>query len=298
MPTPLDPFAGLLADLREQGSIPHSRVRGKSSDRLLPLLHADVLQAVRVGAGRAIVVRNPEALRAFIDKQYPAGLMHPEGADEEDFDRRTFALSRHRNTKAMGGLDFEIVEFRLTGKLPLQIGHRLVFGSGTPGGFGAFVLHDRRHDAFPLPVFNGRVASCENPTVFIADAPWKNDSIDLVIATYGRMSRRLVAWLSSPIMSGSTITHYGDYDPVGLSEFLRLNSAMGERASLFLPDNLEELFHTYQQRDLLAASSRLLPKLAGSAHPGVQRVLSLMQEYAGGLEHEALLTGYPLKGRL
>ncbi|MCK9382943.1 MAG: hypothetical protein M0P95_18010 [Sulfuritalea sp.] len=287
MPTPLDSFAGLLAALRGNGSLPSSRARGKNFDRLRPLLDAGVLIENRVGAGKAITLIDIVTLDKFIAHEYPAGLFGNE-SESADLDRRTLALTRYRDSKAMGRLDFEIVEFRLMGNHPLQIGvHTLRGSSMPPSGLGALVLHDHRHADFPLVSFAGRVATVENPTVFIS-YPWTSEGIDLAILTYGRMSRRLVSWLSGESMHDASVTHFGDYDPVGLCEYLRIQEQLGDRANLFIPDNLDDLFRRYSNRELLTRSSGLLPRLEKSQHPDVLRVLALMRKHSGGLEHEVL----------
>jgi hypothetical protein len=92
-----------------------------------PLIDAGVLEAVRAGAGKNFTLRDPETLAKFIDRQYPGGLTEDE-TDDLALDRRTQALARFRDTKALGGLDFEIVEYRLTGVQPLRVGACEVFG--------------------------------------------------------------------------------------------------------------------------------------------------------------------------
>lgn len=288
MSTPLDAFAGLLADLSSAGAVPASRVSARSKERLRPLFAADVLVEMRAGAGRRVEVRNPETLAQFIARHYPAGLFDDLAADE-GLDRRTRALSRHRDTKALGGLDFEVVEYRLAGAVPLIVGGAVVGRSGVCGDLGAFVLYDAR-PADREVGFAGVVATVENPTVLIRH-DWTAAGVDLAIATYGRMSRRLIDWLASESMRDAQVVHYGDYDPVGLGEFCRLDAALGRRASLFIPDSIERLFSQYSDRELLSRSAGLLPALQQSRNEGVQRLLRLMAEFGGALEHEALLIG-------
>lgn len=288
MSTPLDAFAGLLADLSSAGAVPASRVSTKAKERLTPLFAAEVLVETRAGAGRRIEVRTPETLAQFIARHYPAGLFADSAADD-GFDRRTRALSQHRDTKALGGLDFEVVEYRLAGVVPLLIGGAAVGRSGVCGDLGAFVLYDAR-PADREVGFAGVVATVENPTVFIRH-DWAAAGVDLAIATYGRMSRRLIDWLASASMRDSAVVHYGDYDPVGLGEFCRLEAALGDRADLFIPAGIERLFSKYSDRELLSRSAGLLPALQQSRHDGVQRLLRLMAEFGGALEHEALLIG-------
>jgi len=288
MQTPLDAFAGLLADLAADGAVPASRVSAKARERLTPLFSADVLVELRAGAGRRIEVRSADTLARFIKRHYPTGLFGDSTADR-GLDRRTLALSRYRDTKALGGLDFEIVEYRLTSKAPLLIGGTAVGRSGVCGDLGAFVLYDAR-PADREVRFTGVVATVENPTVLIRH-DWAAAGVDLAIATYGRISRRLIDWLASESMGDVRIVHYGDYDPVGLGEFCRLEAALGSRADLFIPAEIDRLFSQYSDRELLSRSAAHLPALQQSPHGSVQRILRLMAEFGGGLEHEALLIG-------
>jgi hypothetical protein len=283
---PLDAFAALLADLTADGAVPASRMSAKARGRLAPLFAADVLAEVRAGAGRRVEVRDADTLARFVMRHYPAGLFGDPAADE-DLDRRTLALARYRDTKALGGLDFEIVEYRLAGTSPLILGGVVTGRPETPGGLGAFVLYERR-GADQDVQFSGVVATVENPTVFIR-YDWAAAGVDMAIATYGRMSRRLIDWLASESMRDAQVIHYGDYDPVGLSEFCRLDGALAGRATLFIPNQIECLFPLYSDRDLLSRSASMLPSLQQNRHVGVQRVLRLMAEYGGALEHEALL---------
>lgn len=286
MPTPLDAFAGLLADLSSAGAVPASRVTARARGKLTPLFAANVLVETRAGAGRRVEVRSPETLVQFIARHYPAGLFADPAADD-GLDRRTRALSQYRDTKALGGLDFEVVEYRLLGAAPLSVGGTAVERSGVCGDLGAFVLYDARPADRDVG-FAGVVATVENPTVFIRH-DWAAAGVDLALATHGRMSRRLIDWLASESMRDAQVVHYGDYDPVGLSEFCRLEAVLGDRASLFVPDSIERLFSQYSDRELLSRSAGLLPALQQSRRQEVQWLLRLMAEFGGALEHEVLL---------
>ncbi len=293
MQTPLDAFAALLADLAANGAVPASRVGNKARERLAPLFSADVLVEVRAGAGRRVEVRDANTLAQFVLRHYPAGLF-ADTAVVEGLDRRTQALAGYRDSKALGGLDFEIVEYRLSGKSPLAIGGTPIGRSVINGGLGAFVLYDTRGADREIQ-FSGVVATVENPTVFIR-YDWAAAGVDLAIATYGRMSRRFVDWLASESMRAARVIHFGDYDPVGLSEFCRLEAALEGRSDLFVPNQIEHLFSKYSDGELLSRSASLLPALQQSSHCDVQRILRLMAEYGGALEHEALLIAERSKG--
>ena len=72
--------------------------------------------------------------------------------------------------------------------------------------------------------FVGDIAVVEN-----ADAFWRHDDVlsdaDLAILGSGNMSARLLKWLASPEMEQCHIIHWGDYDPVGVYQYLRLADA-------------------------------------------------------------------------
>lgn len=278
----LDAFAGILNDLINLGSIAASRLSSKLRQKCLPLLDGGVLKEEKSGAGRVISVVNKDALETFAKKQYPAGLF---GEQSFESSRRGQSIEQFRDSKTKGGLDFEFLVYRqISGTL--RIGDFEQSGHIAPHGFSSAVLHDDRI-AYPWPEFSGNVATVENPTVLLR-FPWKDHDIDLAILTSGRTSTRMIDWLASDAMNGSTITHFGDYDPVGLSEFVRLKAKLDCRVDLYVPDHIEALFRRYGNPALLTKSAKLLQGLAKNRHPDVQRILELMREY-GGLEHESIL---------
>jgi hypothetical protein len=76
-----------------------------------------------------------------------------------------------------------------------------------------------------------------------------------------------------------------------MSEFLRLWGRLGERATLFLPPDLERRFERFAQPSLLANETArcLLEQLRSSLHPEVRRVVGLIDRCNAGLEQESLL---------
>ena len=52
-------------------------------------------------------------------------------------------------------------------------------------------------------------------------------------------------------MKGAAFVHAGDYDPVGLQDYLRLSEVCLGRVSLYLSGNLESLFARYANRKRL-----------------------------------------------
>lgn len=282
----LDAFAALLNDLINRGSVAASRLSGLLKHKCQPLLDGGVLKEEKSGAGRVIRVINKNALAAFSQRHYPAGLF---GEQSLETSRRTQSIEQYRDSKTKSGLDFEFLVYRQVSGT-LRIGDHECSDNVTPHGFSSAVLHDDRI-AYPWPEFSGNVATVENPTVLL-HFPWKDHDINLAILTSGRASTRLVDWLASNAMNASVITHFGDYDPVGLSEFIRLYAKLGDRVNLYIPDHIEALFSRYGNPTLLTKSAKLLQRLSKSNHPDVQRILEYFRVY-GGLEHETILLQNP-----
>lgn len=112
---------------------------------------------------------------------------------------------------------------------------------------------------------------------------------DVALYASGRMSELALQWLGSPELSQCRFIHCGDYDSVGLDEFLRLKKVVGDRARLHIPANLRDLVATYGRPELLCDSEAVLKRLRGSADPDVYKVVKTLDETGCGLEQEVLL---------
>lgn len=112
---------------------------------------------------------------------------------------------------------------------------------------------------------------------------------DVALYASGRLSELALQWLGSPSLSLCQFIHCGDYDPVGLDEFLRLKRVVGDRGRLHIPANLRELVAMYGRPELLCDSAAILKRLRASADPDVLRVVEILDETGCGLEQEVLL---------
>jgi hypothetical protein len=112
---------------------------------------------------------------------------------------------------------------------------------------------------------------------------------DVALYASGRLSDLALQWLGSPELSQCRFIHCGDYDPVGLDEFLRLKAVLGDRARLHVPANLRDLVATYGRPELVRDSQAVLKRLRGSADPDVHSVVEALDETGCGLEQEILL---------
>jgi hypothetical protein len=141
--------------------------------------------------------------------------------------------------------------------------------------------------------FKGAVALIENLELFL-NADLVVPDVEIVLNSAGRISDRLIACLARSHFGEHVLLHLPDYDPVGLSDYLRLNSALAGRAILFVPSDLNERFARFGNRDLIAKKPRnrdLLEQLGAAKWPcaASAEVFRLIRETGCGLEQECLL---------
>jgi hypothetical protein len=137
--------------------------------------------------------------------------------------------------------------------------------------------------------FTGSVTVVEN-----ADAFWQHERVlpdaDMAILGSGNMSSRLLEWLASPAMSRCRIIHWGDYDPVGVCQYLRLVDACPGRVDSFAPPEIDLLLPQYGKRKLVTQQPTFLDRLRRpQTDLYVRRMVELFDEHRRGLEQEVLL---------
>jgi hypothetical protein len=274
-----------LHDLLKTGALAKSACSAKLIKFIAPLLDSGVLSWERSGAGRRLRVQNADALNSFILDQFP----FTELEMEAEISRRIVSIGRFRNSKALRGDTPDIVIMRGWSDDALWRGGKPV----------AVSQATREHRVFSFTVAPDNEyelrASCalvENPAVLLAFERLRiNLDIPVAIFAGGRVSNRLLNWLARQSASSFRLHHFPDYDPVGLSEYARIQSRLGNRAALHLPVNLSDSFARLANCDLLrfSATRRLLAKLRGVRIPEIQTVVDLIDRHNAVLEQEALL---------
>lgn len=268
--------------LIESGALPSSAC-GQSFLRFIePLLAAQVITRERSGGGRKLVVQDGPALERWFHDRFPL-------AEPPSGSARVSALAQFRDTKALRGDTGCTVLVRCWSESALSRHGQPVRADTATQTHGVF--------SFVLdPATDYHVAaSCaaiENPALlFSFETLGLTQDLPLALYAGGRMSSRVLAWLASQDASDFRLVHFPDYDPVGLTEFLRVRSVLGARAALYVPNNLAAGFARLGNPDLLRKkmSQKLLQNLRASAEPEVARVVELIDRHNAGLEQEALL---------
>jgi hypothetical protein len=282
-----DPFAAILAELRDKGSIPASRLKAKKTRiRLQPLLDANVVVLERSGAGRSCRVRHQDGLERFVQSQFPSGLepLAPSSCTPRN---RSVLYKKDAHGSKSSQLPLFVRGFqgaRLTcDEMVVCIADLTTLA----GGAGIRLDQESRWS------FSGTVVTVENTEVLF-HIETIIPMTGLAIYTGGRLSNLLLKWLSSDAMKGAAFVHAGDYDPVGLQDYLRLSAVCPGRVSLYMPGNLESLFARYANRKRLEDQSGVFNTLRSCREKDVLKIIQLMDRYNGGLDQEALLTGINL----
>ncbi|WP_349608997.1 hypothetical protein [Cupriavidus sp. DF5525] len=278
-PQPLDALARILHELLSGEAVPASRLSTSLTRALLPLTDIGAVRMETRGRGKALTCLKPDLVKVFADNRYPSGLYLTSTA----LGSRTAALAQFRDSKADGGLDFELVHIRVFDDAALTLDGLPVDACRQTQILGcvSVVL-----GMIPTPRLAGRIALAEGPEVFMR-FDWRSLGVGVVVYYRGRASERLLRWAGDAEVAD--ILHCGDYDPVGLDEYLRARARLGDRVIPYVPDNLEALFDRFSKPELLQDQAGLVRRLQQSQDPYVQRMLRLIQGIGGGMENEALL---------
>lgn len=280
----IDPLADRLSQLIETGSLPYSRLTKAMARQVESLFDFDILGVARYGGGRRIVVRDSRALRRWVHSRYPSSL---------------------EGTRALLPPRAEAVANFADSKAGRPLAHRAVFMRGFRGsklfGQSGIVPLDEMTNKHGLAgvlldlrtpwKFKGTLALVENLELFL-HIEQVVPHIDAALWTVGRLEHALLEWIAG--MADCHVLHVGDFDPVGLDEYLRLVAAQPQGgATLFVPHDLERRLSTYGKEALLLDSAAVLDRVRRTAPEDVRPVLTIIDKYCKGLEQEALLIPLP-----
>ena len=277
----VDALAQKLGLLLTRGFLAYGRLTERDRSRLQSLFETGVLEVGRSGAGKTVVVKKRDAFDIFVLRTYPSGL---EGR-EETSTPRSKAVAELRDSKKARETGPLVVLLRGLDNCELRCGTEIlpVAGLTELAGVVALRLGGREW------AYDGVLAVVENLEVF-----WNFEKLgtgaQMALYAQGRLSGAILGWLGSQSMARARILHCGDYDPVGLDEYLRLKDACPGRVELFLPTDFEALLSRYGKSELLHGSNgAVLARLRKTRDPEVRRLVTLLDRHGAGLEQEILL---------
>ena len=292
----MDVIPPYLNRLIGEKSVPCRQIPARDSGLLRPLFDGGILEVSRVGRGEVVRVVHEQPLLSWVKKTFPAyqdSWNAPAGA------HRAQAIALRRDSKAGGaGVEYGVLHLRslnsVADKIWLNDNAFPVAEMTANHGLASCLIGEESR-----LVIEGRVALIENLECFLKAEAIFTD-VSWVLNSAGRISDRLIACLKRSRLIASPLIHFPDYDPVGLSDYLRLRAALGDDVELWLPPDLEHRFEVFGNRELIAKKPRNrenLEKLGGVDWPcaASERVYRLIAETGSGLEQESLWITQQLK---
>lgn len=276
-------FLRSVRDARERG-VPTSAVPAACQAIVVALETCGAVERRRAGRGEVLLVRSVGAFALFVSDRFPLGLEDPRETPTD----RVSGVRLQGDAKAAPRGRSEGVFLRSTrpgARLESESGHWLPVAEWTSiAGVAALTLEAPRRWRF-----SGTVVIVENAEPF-----WQFErelpQVDLAIYSAGRLSERVLGWLAGDEMAGCQLVHWGDYDPVGCMEYVRLANRCPGRTRMHLPHRVLELLPVYGKPALIVDQIDTLTQLRQiAAPPEVARLLALFDQHRRGLEQEALL---------
>lgn len=237
-----------------------------------------MLEEERSAGGRRIALRDRAALETWIDAEYPSGLF----GTNETLGVRAESVANFRDSKRGRRLAIRLVHMRGFGGTVLRKSATELPLADLTSAYGVVGVAVDPTDPWRAA---GVIALVENLEVFMG-VERVVPGIDAALWTAGRLDGRVLEWLAA--QDDVQALHVGDYDPVGLDEYLRLRAAFAERAALHVPDDLDERVGRYGQHQVLVRSLAVYNRVRRQADDRVKAVLETLDRHGRGLEHEAL----------
>lgn len=276
-------FLRALRDAQDRG-IPVSGVPATCIPTLTALETCGALKRRSSGRGEVVLVSNIAPFDLYVKRRFPLGIEETGNLPEDRVSGvRMFGDAK---TAPRGRCEGVFVRsHKPEASLVSADGVHLRAGELTASaGVAALTL-----DAERRWTFRGTVAVVENAEPF-----WQHErelpEVDLAIFASGRLSERALSWLASDDMATCRLVHWGDYDPVGCMEFIRLRDRCGPRVTMHLPNRVEDLLPRFGKAVLLSDQLDTLATLRSLDVPReVTCLLAMFDRFRRGMEQEALL---------
>lgn len=274
-----------LRELVRAGALRKSACSGELESFVAPLLDSGVLGWKRRGAGRVLAVLDEGTLCDFLARHFPVLASElPPGMSQ-----RLAALARFRDTKALPCDTPDILTIRAWSDVAFRKNGEPIAAAEATRLHGVFSFMLTPGDKYQL---RAPCALVEGPELLLGFERLSSAvECPLVIYGGGRISQRVLEWLTEQTAPEFYVLHLPDYDPVGLNEYVRLHTALGRRVRLHMPADLDDSFARFANPDLLSRpyNQLLLQGLRASEIPEVTFVRRLIEHHHAGLEQEQLL---------
>ena len=289
----IPPYVGKLI---QDGRVALSGLSARARRDLKPLFAGGALIEDASGRGSVVVVRRPDVLLEWARQQYPVS--SGEWTISRESDRARSVLIRRASKAGGAAAGATVLHVRAIGDASM-----LVDGVDFPvakltSHFGVTACLVRSDTRLAL---GASALLVENLACFLA-AEAIVPTAGIAMNSSGKISDALIRCLARSSFT-STLLHLPDYDPVGLADYLRLKSALGDRVSLYVPPDVEARFAAFGNKGLITGRPRnrsLLESLGTTIWPCREssRIFNLVRESGSGLEQESLLLSRDAAGHI
>ena len=279
-------FLRNLRDAQPNG-LRRSSIPGTCADLIKSLQTCRAVEFVPAQGGRGVVlsITDSAAFVRFVGAHCPLGL----DVDVNAIADRADAIYQLADAKAIRQGTVRGIFVRSTkpgvviqstdGEASVNISEATAQG----GGAGIQLSAAKRW------TFSGTILVVENEETF-----WKHEmavpDADMAIFASGPLSHRLIRWLTAPEMARCPISHWGDYDPYGVCEYVRMVRECGDRVTVYAPAEVDQLLAKHGKRTLVTRQAQYLDRLRShQSDPYVRRMIQLFDKHRKGLEQELLL---------
>lgn len=158
---------------------------------------------------------------------------------------------------------------------------------------GSFIfIHNFEQFSIPENITIVGVENAENFSFIQHQQYLFNHITPLFISRYPQTQHNdVMQWLQS---IPNQYLHFGDFDFAGLNIYLReFKSKLENKASFFIPENIEQLFQQKGNRDLYNKQLDSIPNKALINETNIIHLLDLILKYKMGVEQEGLIHYHP-----
>ena len=281
MNEPTRQFLTSLCESQPDG-LPQSRVAKRFQPLVEKLMTCGAVAELPVSRGVKIVIRDQQAFDLVVGSMFPQGLR----IDLAQIESRAEAVWAYANAKAVQrGSDQGIGVRSANPNFTISAdGQSIPIGKLTELS-GGLLSQFKDPSAWKI---DGRIGIIENIENF-----WNYErvlpEIDLAIAA-SPITNKLIDWLGTSGLCRCPLVHWGDYDPVGVREYVRLRRAFPDRATTFIPQDIENWIAKFGQRERIMKQAAYLNSLRDETDdPVVGRMVELFDKHRKGLDQELLL---------
>lgn len=276
-------FARQLLIFESKNEVPISHFSYKK--RLIPFFEVGVLMKKKVGKKSYRVQCNDfEYLLTFLKNHY--GINDLRGYSE--IDENTFryeAIEFASDSKVTSKTVFQGVWFNALQDIPAKLNGEIINLKPTKGSVLFFT--EFKNLEIDKDIIIVGVENAEN-FMDIALQQYLFDKSKRYLFTFRDtiQSNALKKWLNA---IENSYLHFGDFDLAGVAIFENeFQSFLSERASFFIPNNLEQLFDDFGNRDLYDKQFSSYSNLKGNMIE-TKRLIDLIHETQRVVEQEALI---------